>query len=1133
LFDHRGNSLIFSVIANVTAPSLIIVTRAGNTVSSLDRNREGDYGVHHYVSGSTAKIQRRVFMASRRPASRLLIILALVVLASTSLQAQTVTGTMQGKVTDTSGAVLPGVTVTIRNMETGLERVAVTNGEGFFSAPFLPVGRYRVVAEMAGLGTMRREGVPVNLNQTTVQDFAIDPSISETITVNAEVPRVNVTDGEIKQTMQSEEIMALPAGNQTSFLHLAQNFSGFQENMTSGQDNPTASSGSSINFNGAGTRGTTFQIDGVNNDDTSENQHRQGVALATIKSFQVLTNSFSSEFGRGYGAVLLVQTKSGTNSLDGEVYGYFQDNEYNEQTHFDRVNNVAKPGNYWRQYGLTAGFPILRDTLFGYVSADEVENEGDLNFVRDIFVPSDLSLPRLTLGNDTPANRAFQDSIMARFPNVAPNDTRSARAYNFAGAFERPRTDYSGRVDYNLSANNVFTTRYQRSHQIFDNAELIVGEQTQQNNRQSNFGLTWTGIISSDTVQEGRIGIGLRSTNVNIKAGNDTPIVRFVGTTFPSIIGNAGQFPINRNQRDNQVVYNISSARWANHTVKGGLDLRESQLNDIADNFSRGFWNIGATCAGVTYPSAYHAFMAGCISTFQKGYGPFNLKNDISEGNAYAQDDWHIRDNLIVNVGVRFEYVKAPEEADGKIDYFYGDSSYVDPRLGFAYTPNWDSNRWLRAITGGQGKFSIRGGYGHYHGRVFQSIFSQGGANVRFNPPNAAFLTFTNSTNIADPTNGFVFVPGQPLTTRVALTIVDPDLKMPETRQWNLTFEREIFARTRLRASYVGTLGKNLMQYSLDNLPIRPDDPRSQYRVAADWRCAGTGLTGAPVNATCPTAVPLAADEISLRFPRINERRPDARYTTNIVVSNAAESWYHAGQLEWETGVIGGFQGRMTYTFSKAEDTGSEATFVGTGDSNILGPYEDYNRGPSRFDTRHRFTMTGNYALPFLRDRADLIGSLFGGWNVTTSVRLSSGTPFTIIDGGAPDFNFDGVGNGRPVCVREEYCSGWHVNNPNGSQQEMPRDAFRRVEYGDDLSDLVGRNSMYTDGAEIVDLGLYKSFALPFSGHSVQLRLQGFNVFDRVTWSWPVNDFNNANFGRILATNYSPRTLQAGIRYIY
>ena len=183
-------------------------------------------------------------MASRLPASRLLVILALVVLAATSLQAQTVTGTIQGKVTDTSGAVLPGVTVTIRNMETGLERAVVTNNEGFFNAPFLPVGRYRIAAELAGLGTMRRDNVPVNLNQTTVQDFVIDPQLSETITVNAEAPRINVTDGEIKQTMRSEEIMALPAGNQTSFLHLAQNFSGFQENMTSGQDNPTASSGS-------------------------------------------------------------------------------------------------------------------------------------------------------------------------------------------------------------------------------------------------------------------------------------------------------------------------------------------------------------------------------------------------------------------------------------------------------------------------------------------------------------------------------------------------------------------------------------------------------------------------------------------------------------------------------------------------------------------------------------------------------------------------------------------------------------------------------------------------------------------------------------------------------------------------
>src|SRR5947207_7432671 len=134
-------------------------------------------------------------------------------------------------------------------------------------------------------------------------------------------PQIDVSDGEIKQTMRSEEIMALPSPNQAGFLRLATVFSGYQENPTSGQDNPALSSGSSVNFNGTGTRGATFQINGVNNDDASENQQRQNVPVATIQSFQVLTNNLSAEFGRGYGSVVLVQTKQGTNQMDGGFYG--------------------------------------------------------------------------------------------------------------------------------------------------------------------------------------------------------------------------------------------------------------------------------------------------------------------------------------------------------------------------------------------------------------------------------------------------------------------------------------------------------------------------------------------------------------------------------------------------------------------------------------------------------------------------------------------------------------------------------------------------------------------------------------------------------------------------------------------
>ena len=252
--------------------------------------------------------------------SRSLFVFILAVLLLPQLDAQTVTGNLEGTALDKSGGALPGVSVSAKNLETGLERSTLTDAKGFYSAPFLQIGRYRVQAELSGFGTMVRQNVPVSLNQTSVQNFVLDPAMSETVTVSADAPQINVTDAEIKGTLTEREIMNKPNLAQNSFLGLAAVFPGYQENPNSGQDNPTLSSGSSVNFNGTGTRGATFQINGVNNDDSSENQHRQGVPLATIKSFQVITSNYNAEFGRGYGAVILVQTKSGTNDIDGEVF---------------------------------------------------------------------------------------------------------------------------------------------------------------------------------------------------------------------------------------------------------------------------------------------------------------------------------------------------------------------------------------------------------------------------------------------------------------------------------------------------------------------------------------------------------------------------------------------------------------------------------------------------------------------------------------------------------------------------------------------------------------------------------------------------------------------------------------------
>src|SRR5687767_7267429 len=272
--------------------------------------------------------------------------------------AQTVTGTLQGTVSDAKGAVVPGAEVVIRNIETGQERTVQTNGEGTYVAPFLPLGRYTVTASSAGFSKVAQENIEITLNQTRVINFTLNPSsVTEAVVVTADAAPINTTNAEIKGSLNSQEIMEKPTFNQGNFLTLAETFTGFQENPTSGQNNPTASSGSSVNFNGTGTRGATFQINGVNNDDSSENQNRQGASLSTIKEFQVITNNFSAEFGRGYGAVVLVQTKNGTNDLDGELYGYAQDAQYNELDVFNK--GATKPERYRRQFGLAAGFPII------------------------------------------------------------------------------------------------------------------------------------------------------------------------------------------------------------------------------------------------------------------------------------------------------------------------------------------------------------------------------------------------------------------------------------------------------------------------------------------------------------------------------------------------------------------------------------------------------------------------------------------------------------------------------------------------------------------------------------------------------------------------------------------------------
>jgi hypothetical protein len=1099
--------------------------------------------------------------------------------AAPSAAAQTVTGTIQGTVTDQTGAVVPGATVLIRNVETGQERTVTTSAEGFFVAPFLPLGRYEATASQQGFGSVRRENIDVALNRTFVADFQLSPTaVNEEVTITTEEAPINTTNQEIKGSLTSQEIIDKPTFNQGNFLSLAEVFTGYQENPTSGQNNPTSSSGSSINFNGTGSRGATFQINGVNNDDSSENQNRQGASLSTIKEFQVITNNFTAEFGRGYGAVVLVQTKSGTNSINGDVYWYHNNSALNAKSYF---SHGPKPVRRRNQFGFTSGFPIFKNRLFGFVSADHTEETGALNFSRDVFLASELDPAnwfRVTPANDTPQNRAFIQSVLNRFRanNVVPNDpARGPRVFSGQQGIDFPARDYSGRLDWNPRESDNIFARWQYTRQRFTAEDVIIGERADQNNKQQNLGVTWTHLFSARTVGEFRYGLGLRTTLVNIAAGNNTPIIRFqnpviIGGT--TTIGNAGAFPIQRYQTDNQFVYNLTTLLGGNHYLKAGTDIRRQRLDDLADNFSRGFYTFNRTCNGVTnlYATGFEALINGCVANYQQGFGPFFLENRINESNFYVEDNWKVRPNLTLNLGARYEYVSAPKEAGGRIAYgFEDDRDNIQPRVGFAYSPNFEGGFFGR-LFGSAGNSSIRGGYGIYHGRLFQSVFSQSGATVRFNPPNAFFYnqsgvatTLFSPTNLVNPTNSFVFTPGTP-TTRHTVTLIDPGLEMPYTQQWNLSFERQLPFTSSLRVSYTGNRGIGLLRYALDNLPVndpngvrvanhpnnaptvlyaagsRPaGDPRAVdvrgqvLRPASDIVCAGTGLAGVLTTAQCPVAVPLGALEYSLRVPRSNERRPNGLYSTNLAISNGSWSYYHGLQLEWAKRLSHGINFQAAYTWSKAIDTTSEATAVGAGDTNQTGNNARTARGFSRFHTPHRFTFFGTYRLPFFREQRGVLGQVFGGWQASTVVKLVKGTPFTIFTTGL-DLNLDSFSESRPVLL-DPSVLGRSISNPANSTQQLPASAFRPLNIQDVNASLVGRNTFFADGVQNVDLGLFKNFALPWEGHRFTLRADFFNAFNHVQFGFPTTDITSAAFGRItgLATQYQPRQVQFSLRYMY
>ncbi len=383
----------------------------------------------------------------------------------------------------------------------------------------MPLGSYDVIVDNKGFRKVTKTDVLIELNKTTVSPFQLSVStVGAEIQITGETPLIETTTGEIKHSLDAKRIEDTPLAGR-NFISLVEQIPGFQNAPWIGSsNNPTNSTGSYASFSGQGSRSATFQVDGVNNDDSSENQNRQNVNISTIKEFQVLTNAYSAEFGRAGGAVVLVQTKSGGNAFHGDLYDFVQNDIFNANGFFrNKAGRSSTTGAELQprqsvrrhQYGWTVGGPIWfpekafgpaafdgRDKVFFFISGERVSNKTSGSVSRFMWLPTDVA--RACNPGEVPApggpycvdpathpnlqrDLAYMRSVMdlwktPELSGMTPNDPqfcsdmiRSGRqnrcvTLNVINVF--PDSDYTGRLDIRPSARDSINLRYQYSRQI-------------------------------------------------------------------------------------------------------------------------------------------------------------------------------------------------------------------------------------------------------------------------------------------------------------------------------------------------------------------------------------------------------------------------------------------------------------------------------------------------------------------------------------------------------------------------------------------------------------------------------------------------------------------------------------------
>jgi hypothetical protein len=1010
--------------------------------------------------------------------------------------AQSTGGTMSGTLRDSTGAVLPGVSVVVTNTDTSLVRTVVTDGGGRYIVSDLVPGPYSVTATLEGFSSIVRRGITLTVGRDAVVDLELLlGKVSDQVTVVGEARSVDTRSASTGGLISTGQIEGLPL-NGRSFVELANLTPGVQMTQTGGQSTSTGL-GAKLSVNGSRYTANLFTLDGTNlNDQFSQAGSASGNVLGVeaVREFQVLTNSFSAEYGHHTGGIINAATKSGTNTVHGSLFEFHRDDAFDAKNYFDAV----KPPFKRNQFGFSLGGPIVPSKTFFFTTYEGLHEQlGETNLFT---VPS----ASVRQGTVAPAIKPFLDS----FP--VPNGQAFGTTRGEYGRIDQRKTDEQyvmGRIDHQLSSGSQLFVRYTLDDAQVDDpsrlntgsllktrVQFVTAEHTKVMGssllNRVQFGFTRSRLDGVDYILDGLTIPRTTFTDINrgIEAITVNGLSAYGGDTTNPKFHRFNNFQF----RDN-VTWNRGA-----HNIKVGGDAQILQFNLTSDFTSMGQYTF----------SSLDNFLIGRVNQFNAVVPGSDASRNLRQTafGVYLQDDIHALKNLTLNLGVRYEPTTSVSDTKDRlaqlIDFGSATATLnstttletlfknpslktIAPRLGFA----WDVR--------GDGKTSIRGGGGIFYDSILISTPFVQNTAVRV-PPffNRGGLVGSSSFVVNFP-DAYTTQAAQ-LAAQAQLEGIQYDIQQPYMTKWNLNLQHEFFAKTTLEVGYSGSHGENLVRQIYTNGRVA--------QVTTDGRLF--------VAASTPLAQP--------NFGRMRFRVSDGT------------SDYKGLTIGLTRRLANGLQSQVSYTLSSSVDDGASA--LGGNDFTNEGAGGRYlyakDRGPSPFDVRNSFVANVNYILPFGTDATGATGVLTKGWTIGTLIRMRSGYPFSA---------FSGVDTGLQV-------QGWAPEFPDLKAGASANPVLGTVAHWFDPSAFVlpsagfigtlPRNSIVGPNLRTVDLIAGKSVSLGGS-RELQLRFEVFNLLNRANFGTPQQLVFNADgtvredAGRITTTSTSARQIQIGAKVVW